>query len=155
MTIALTRGLLVPAKLSRKLYEDSEIHYGFANSEYANYTERNFVHFQQTFNEVIFSSVDLMLLFDVDNEVMKHDFDLEKQSKPKRTSSHTQTNCKPLASNQLNATWNVWDYHRETIRLANMRQKQTHSSQSKYSFGHRNAQNQACNMRGHLEIQRY
>lgn len=145
--MALTNGFLVPSNLEKKLCENAELRFGFANIEYAKYAEMYFMDFKQVFSNAIVTSNDLLLLFQLDEEVMQLDFNLIHEAKTKTNTIETQTEMVAtnahLPRNHINTTWNVWDFHREYIKLANLRQKQTHSAQTKLSYGLRNAQNQA------------
>ncbi|XP_037817785.1 cilia- and flagella-associated protein 206 [Lucilia sericata] len=146
LTLALTGGLLVPSQLEKKLCENVDLLFGFANMEYAKFAERYFKDFIKKFRNTILTSTDLILLFELDEEVMQQDFDLIQQTKTKTNSLETQTENilldEHLTSRQVNRSWNVWDFHRQTINLANIRKKQTHNTQTKLCYGLRNAQNQ-------------
>lgn len=153
LTIALTNGLLMPACLQKKLCENSDMLFGFANIENAKYAERNFAEFLKTLRNAVFTSTDLIVLSRVDDEVLEQYMRLTHKAEPKTKTFETQTEFiienDLSVPNQINVTWNVWDFHRETIRLANIRQRQTHSTQSNLSYGKRNAQNQAYHTRQH------
>ncbi|XP_065367319.1 cilia- and flagella-associated protein 206 [Calliphora vicina] len=146
VTMALTGGFLAPSQVEKKLCENLDFSFGFANMEYAKFAEHYFKDFIQVFRNTILTCSDLILLFQLDDEVMQQDFDLIHQTKTKTKTLETQT--ENILSNDLlpknpnNVSWNVWDFHRETINLANIRRRQTHSSQSKLCYGIRNAQNQ-------------
>lgn len=156
--MALTGGLLIPSQLQKKLYENLEFPFGFANIEFAKFSEHNFKDFIKLLRNSILTNSDLILLFQLDDEVMKQDFDLVQQTKSKTKTSETQTE-NILANNHVertksnNISWNIWDYHRQTIHLANLRQKQTHNTQSSLSYGTRNAQNQ-CNRKLNIGTQK-
>lgn len=144
--MALTNGFLVPSELAKKLCENSEFHFGFANIEYAKYAERHFTNFSRVFHNAFVTSNDLLLLFQLDEEIMMFDFNVIHKPKSKTNTIETQTEMVVtndlLPRNRINSTWNIWDFHRECIKLANIRQKQTHSAQTKLGYGLRNAQNQ-------------
>ncbi|KAL9917744.1 cilia- and flagella-associated protein 206 isoform 1-T2 [Glossina fuscipes fuscipes] len=153
LTIALTNGLLMPACLQKKLCENSDMLFGFANIENAKYAERYFAEFLKTLKNAVFTSTDLIVLSGMDDEVLEQYVKLTHKAEPKTKTFETQTEFvienDLSVPNQINVTWNVWDFHRETIRLANIRQRQTHSTQSNLSYGKRNAQNQAYHTRQH------
>ncbi|XP_054737563.1 cilia- and flagella-associated protein 206 [Anastrepha obliqua] len=147
LTIALTNGLLLPAFLQKKLCEDSKFRFGFSNIEFAKYAERYFENFIHTLKTAIYTSVDLLLLFDLVDEILEKDFVAESQTrKGKISESGTQTEMVVVndlrPSNRINITWNKWDFHRETIHLAYIRKLQTRSQQTALSFGTMNAQNE-------------
>ncbi|KAM7341866.1 cilia- and flagella-associated protein 206 isoform 2-T2 [Cochliomyia hominivorax] len=146
LTMALTGGLLIPSQLEKKLCEDQNLLFGFANIEFAKFVEHNFKDFIQIFRKTILTNINLVLLFQLDDNVLQQDFDLIYQTKAKTNTIETQTdihlNNENLPSNYKNLSWNIWDFHRATIKLANIRKKQTHSSQSKLTYGLRNSQNQ-------------
>ncbi|XP_046810445.1 cilia- and flagella-associated protein 206 [Lucilia cuprina] len=146
LTMALTGGLLVPSQLEKKLCENVDLLFGFANMEYAKFAERYFKDFIKNFRNAIVTSTDLILLFQLDVEVMQQDFDLIQQTKTKTNSLETQTenilSNEHLTSRRVNTSWNIWDFHRQTINLANIRKKQTHNTQTNLGYGIRNAQNQ-------------
>uniref|UniRef100_A0A1A9WWF8 Cilia- and flagella-associated protein 206 n=1 Tax=Glossina brevipalpis TaxID=37001 RepID=A0A1A9WWF8_9MUSC len=153
LTIALTNGLLIPAGLQKKLCENSDILFGFANIENAKYAERYFSDFLNAFKNAVFTCTDLIVLSRLDDEILDQYVKLTQKVEPKTKTFETQTEFiienDLSVPNQINVTWNVWDFHRETIRLANIRQRQTHSTQSNLSYGKRNAQNQAYYTRQH------
>lgn len=148
LTMALTDGLLVPAKLDKKLCENSDMRFGFANIEYANYAELHFQDFVNAFRKTVLTSSDLIILFQLDAEVMQQDMEAITKTSTTTKSLKTQTEFDDdedygsSGPNQIKFTWNVWDFHRETIRLANIRQKCTQSTQSKLCYGTKNAQSQ-------------
>ncbi|XP_067631110.1 cilia- and flagella-associated protein 206 [Eurosta solidaginis] len=153
LTIALTNGLITPALLQKKLCEDTQFRFGFANIEFAKYAERYFEDFIYTLKSAIYTSVDLILLFGLIDEILQQDFVAEiKKRRGKIATSGTQTemvrknDLRP--SQRINCTWNKWDFHRETIHLANIRKLQTRSQQTTLSFGTMNAQNE-CLPFGH------
>ncbi|XP_017470557.1 PREDICTED: UPF0704 protein C6orf165 homolog [Rhagoletis zephyria] len=153
LTIALTNGLLLPAALQKKLCEDSKFRFGFANIAFAKYAERYFEDFIKIVKTAIYTSVDLILLFGLVDELLETDFAAEsKKRKGKLAESGTQTEMVVVndltPANHINVTWNKWDFHRETIHLAYIRKLQTRSQQTALSFGTMNAQNE-CLPFGH------
>ncbi|XP_011186321.2 uncharacterized protein LOC105214533 [Zeugodacus cucurbitae] len=154
LTIALTNGLLTPAFLTKKLCEDSQFRFGFANIEFAKYAERYFEEFIHTLKTAIYTSVDLILLFGLADVLLQKDF-VDEHKQRRRTlvsASGTQTEMVVVndltPANRINVTWNQWDFHRETIHLAYIRKLQTRSQQTALSFGTMNAQNE-CLPYGH------
>lgn len=139
----------MPAFLTKKLCEDSQFRFGFANIEFAKYAERYFEDFIDTLKTAIYTSVDLILLFGLTDVILQKDFvDERKNRKGKQISaSGTQTEMVVVndltPSNRINVTWNKWDFHRETIHLAYIRKLQTHAQQTALSYGTMNAQNES------------
>ncbi|XP_013115873.2 cilia- and flagella-associated protein 206 isoform X2 [Stomoxys calcitrans] len=143
-TLALTNGLLVPSQVERKLSQNMDITFGFANINVAQSSEEHLSLFFSTFKHVIFNSADMVLLFELEGQIIRQDVDLVRQIVSNNKDSSTQTESGTLLSgqNKMENTWNVWDYHRKTIALANVRKKQTNSTQTIVSSGKRNSQNQ-------------
>lgn len=154
LTIALTNGLLAPAFLTKKLCEDSQFRFGFANIEFAKYAEHYFEDFVHTLKTAIYTSVDLILLFGLADVILQKHFvdERKKQMGKQLAASGTQTEMVVVndltPSNRIHVTWNKWDFHRETMHLSYIRKLQTRSQQTALSFGTMNAQNE-CLPFGH------
>ncbi|EDV36003.1 uncharacterized protein Dana_GF12186 [Drosophila ananassae] len=152
--MTMTNGLLMPAKVIRKLCSNMDITFGFRDPQFARFAELRFEHFIVAFRSAVFNSANLALLFKLDDELIRQELQDLIIEPPKQMDSGNQTEMVVTndlsPSNWINVTWNVWDYHRETIKLANMRNHQTHDSQTKISYGTRNAQNQTYNTREHM-----
>lgn len=138
----------MPARLEQKIGHNVNITFGFSDVEVAKYSDNDSSAFINALENIIFTSVDIILLLQLDNQIIQENFDLAKQAAPKNKDSSLQTgfSFEPIAPQHkiVNGTWNVWDYHRRTIKLANMRQRQTISTQTKLSCFKSNAQNQCC-----------
>ncbi|XP_017093867.2 cilia- and flagella-associated protein 206 [Drosophila bipectinata] len=151
--MTMTNGLLMPAKAVRKLCSNVDISFGFRNPQFARFAELRFEPFIAAFRNVVFNSANLTLLFKIDDQLIAQELQDLIVEPPKQIDAGNQTEMVVTndlsPSNWINVTWNVWDYHRETIKLANMRNHQTHDSQTKISYGTRNAQNQTYNTRQH------
>lgn len=81
LTMALTGGLLIPSQLEKKLCENLELRFGFANIEFAKFAEHNFKDFLNIFYNTIVRNSNLILLFQLDDEIMKQDFDFVQQKR--------------------------------------------------------------------------
>ncbi|XP_033247502.1 cilia- and flagella-associated protein 206 [Drosophila miranda] len=153
LTLTITNGLLLPAKVTRKLCMNMDITFGLRDHMYARFTELCFEQFIPAFRKVIFNSANLALLFKLDEALISHELQDLIVEPPKQKDFAGQTEMVVTndlsASNWINVTWNVWDYHRETIHMAEIRKRQTHDAQTKISYGQRNAQNQTYNTRQH------
>ncbi|XP_017051238.1 cilia- and flagella-associated protein 206 [Drosophila ficusphila] len=154
LAMTITNGLLLPAQVTRKLCSNVDITFGFRDPTYARFAELRFEPFIAAFRKVVFNSANLALLFKLDDALIAQEFQDLVVEPPKQNDFSGQTEMvitNDLSpSNWINVTWNAWDYHRETIHLANIRKQQTHDSQTKISYGQRNAQNQTYNTRQHL-----
>lgn len=152
--MTMTNGLLMPSKVTRKLCSNMDITFGFRDPQFARFAELRFEHFIVAFRSAVFNSANLALLFKLDDELIAQELQDIIVEPPKQMDAGNQTEMVVTndltPSNWINVTWNVWDYHRETIKLANMRNHQTHDSQTKISYGTRNAQNQTYNTRQHM-----
>ncbi|XP_068146827.1 cilia- and flagella-associated protein 206 [Drosophila tropicalis] len=147
LTLTITNGLILPAHVQRKLCMNLNISFGFRDHRFARYAELRFEPFIEAFRKVIFQNANLALLFHLDEELLRQELSdfVEVPSKQIDFCGQTEmvvTNDLSVP-NWINVTWNVWDYHRETIHLADIRKKQTRDSQTKVNYGQRNAQNQA------------
>lgn len=133
------------SKLDKKLCEKINLRFGFANIEYAKFAEYKFKEFFPLFQSALLTNSDLIVLFELEDEVLEQNFNLIKikQGKTKSLATQTEMISNDVKSKyQIEATWNIWDFHRKTIKLANIRKMQTHSTQSNLSFGTRNAYSQ-------------
>lgn len=154
LTLAVTNGLLLPAKVLRNLCTNLDIKFGFQDQTYARIGELWFEPFITAFRQAIFNSANLCLLLKLDDVLIAKEMQPAVVEPPKKmdfqgqTELVTENDLSP--SNWINVTWNAWDYHRETIHLAEIRKCQTRDAQTKVSYGQRNAQNQAYNTRQHL-----
>ncbi|XP_001360994.2 cilia- and flagella-associated protein 206 [Drosophila pseudoobscura] len=153
LTLTITNGLLLPAKVSRKLCINVDITFGLRDHMYGRFTELCFEQFIPAFRKVIFNSANLALLFKLDEALISHELQDLIVEPPKQKDFAGQTEMVVTndlsAPNWINVTWNVWDYHRETIHMAEIRKRQTHDAQTNISYGQRNAQNQTYNTRQH------
>ncbi|XP_001987562.2 LOW QUALITY PROTEIN: cilia- and flagella-associated protein 206 [Drosophila grimshawi] len=154
LTLAVTNGLLLPAKVQRKLCMNVDIKFGFQDETYARIGELWFERFITALRQAIFNSANLALLFKLDDALIEKELQPVPVEPPKQTTFNGQTEMVVTndlsPSNWINVTWNAWDYHRETIHLAEIRKRQTHDAQTKVTYGQRNAQNQTYNTRQHL-----
>ncbi|EDW58869.1 cilia- and flagella-associated protein 206 [Drosophila virilis] len=151
LTLAVTNGLLLPAKVLRKLCMNLDIKFGFQDETYARIGELWFERFIIAFRQAIFNSANLALLFNLDHALIAKELQPVPVEPPKTKDFEGQTEMVVTndlsGANWINVTWNAWDYHRETIHLAEIRKRQTHDTQTKISYGQRNAQNQTYNTR--------
>ncbi|XP_017839183.1 cilia- and flagella-associated protein 206 isoform X2 [Drosophila busckii] len=153
LTLTLTNGLLLPAHVLRKLCMNLDIKFGFRDETYARIAELWFERFIKSFRQAIFNSANLALVLKLDDVLIAREMQPLPVPPPKTRDFNAQTemvitnDLRP--ANWINVTWNAWDYHRETIHLAEIRKRQTHDTQTKLSYGKRNAQNQAYNSRQH------
>lgn len=154
LAMALTNGLLLPAKVLRKLCMNLDIKFGFQDETYARIGEIWFERFITALRQSIFNNANLALLFKLDHILIAKEMLPAPVERPKTKNFRGQTEMvitNDLApANWINVTWNAWDYHRETIHLAEIRKRQTRDAQSKITYGKRNAQNQTYNVRHHL-----
>ncbi|XP_052840376.1 LOW QUALITY PROTEIN: cilia- and flagella-associated protein 206 [Drosophila gunungcola] len=154
LAMTVTNGLLMPAQITRKLCSNVDITFGFRDARYARFAELRFEPFIDAFRKVVFNSANLALLFKLDDALIAQELQGLIVEPPKKKDFKCQTEMVVTndlsPSNWINVTWNAWDYHRETIHLANIRKKQTSDMQTKISYGQRNAQNQTYNTRQHL-----
>lgn len=154
LSLAVTNGLLLPAKVIRKLCMNVDIKFGFQDQTYARIGEVWFERFITALRQAIFNSANLCLLFKLDDVLIEREMKPIEEEPPKTQCSETQTDMVVTndlsPKNWINVTWNAWDYHRETIHLAEIRKRQTHDAQTKVTFGQRNAQNQTYNTRQHM-----
>ncbi|XP_017025257.1 cilia- and flagella-associated protein 206 [Drosophila kikkawai] len=154
LALTVTNGLLLPAQVTRKLCSNVDITFGFRDPRYARFAELRFEPFIAGLRRVIFNSANLALLFKLDDDLIAQELQDLIVEPPKQSDFNGQTEMvitnDLTPSNWINVTWNAWDYHRETIHLANIRQRQTHDTQTKVSYGQRNAQNQTYNTRQHM-----
>ncbi|EDW05036.1 GH22432 [Drosophila grimshawi] len=154
LTLAVTNGLLLPAKVQRKLCMNVDIKFGFQDETYARIGELWFERFITALRQAIFNSANLALLFKLDDALIEKELQPVPVEPPKTNDFNGQTEMVVTndlsPSNWINVTWNAWDYHRETIHLAEIRKRQTHDAQTKVTYGQRNAQNQTYNTRQHL-----
>ncbi|KAH8253019.1 hypothetical protein KR032_003202 [Drosophila birchii] len=154
LALTMTNGLLLPAHVTRKLCSNVDITFGFREPKYARFAELRFEPFIAALRRVIFNSANLALLFKLDDDLIAQELQDLIVEPPKQSDFNGQTEMvitnDLTPSNWINVTWNAWDYHRETIHLANIRKRQTHDTQTKISYGQRNAQNQAYNARQHM-----
>lgn len=154
VALTVTNGLLLPAKVTRKLCSNVDITFGFRDPKYARFAELRFEPFIAALRRVIFNSANLALLFKLDDDLIAQELQDLIVEPPKQSDFSGQTEMVVTndlsPSNWINVTWNAWDYHRETIHLANLRKRQTHDTQTKVSYGQRNAQNQTYNTRHHM-----
>ncbi|SPP73829.1 cilia- and flagella-associated protein 206 [Drosophila guanche] len=153
LTMTITNGLLLPAKVTRQLCMNVNITFGLRDHMYARFTELFFEQFIPAFRKVIFNSANLALLFKLDEALISQELQDLTEEPPKRRDFAGQTEMVVTndlsAPNWINVTWNAWDYHRETIHMAEIRKRQTHDTQTKISYGQRHAQNQTYNTRQH------
>lgn len=151
LTLAVTNGLLLPAKVLRKLCMNLDIKFGFQDETYARIGELWFERFISAFRQAIFNSANLALLFNLDHALIAKELQPVPVEPPKTNDFEGQTEMVVTndlsGANWINVTWNAWDYHRETIHLAEIRKRQTHDTQTKITYGQRNAQNQTYNTR--------
>lgn len=146
--MATCNGLLVPAKLSRKLISkdaDGVLLFGFYDEQNARLAEVYGDVFINCLCNVILGNTDLILLFGVDQLLIKDDLkkaEIRRKSITTQTDVQTAVGSKVPPSQWIQHTWNIWDYYRETIRLVNLRQKQTHSTQTDDSYGKRSVATQ-------------
>lgn len=154
LSLAVTNGLLLPAKVVRKLCMNVDIKFGFQDQTYARIGELWFERFITALRQAIFNSANLCLLFNLEDILIEREMQVTRVEPPKNQDSETQTEMVVTnnlsASNWINVTWNAWDYHRETIHLAEIRKRQTRDAQTKVTYGQRNAQNQTYNTRQHM-----
>ncbi|XP_016989490.1 cilia- and flagella-associated protein 206 [Drosophila rhopaloa] len=154
LAMTITNGLLMPAQVTRKLCSNVDITFGFRDPRYARFAELRFEPFIAVFRQVVFNSANLALLFKLDDVLIAQELQDFVVEPPKQKNFECQTEMVVTndlsPANWINVTWNAWDYHRETIHLANLRKKQTNDMQTKISYGQRNAQNQTYNTRQHL-----
>ncbi|TDG50727.1 hypothetical protein AWZ03_002716 [Drosophila navojoa] len=154
LAMAVTNGLLLPAKVVRKLCMNVDIQFGFQDETYARIGELWFERFITALRQSIFNNANLVLLFQLDHILIAKELQPVPAEPPKTKDFTGQTemvvtnDLKP--ANWINVTWNAWDYHRETIHLAEIRKRQTCDTQSTITYGKRNAQNQTYNVRHHL-----
>ncbi|XP_073844719.1 cilia- and flagella-associated protein 206 isoform X2 [Musca autumnalis] len=150
LTIILTRGLFIPSRIQTKHNQHLKANLSFANAEYAKHSEDNITYLFQAFEGLILRSVDIILFLQLEEEIMKLEMSSTKEAESKQMSSFAQTEFHQGLTHQANniytnVSWNIWDYYRRTITLANLRQKQSTSVQTVVSLGKRNAQNQCHN----------
>ncbi|KAL7735097.1 hypothetical protein ACLKA6_002062 [Drosophila palustris] len=154
LTLAVTNGLLLPAKVLRNLCHNLDIKFGFQDQTYARIGELWFEKFISALRQAIFNSANLCLLLNLDEKLIAKEMQSPVVEPPKKMDFQGQTELvieNDLSpANWINVTWNAWDYHRETIHLAEIRKCQTRDAQSKISYGQRNAQSQAYNTRQHM-----
>lgn len=153
LAMTITNGLLMPAQVTRKLCSNVDITFGFRDPRYARFAELRFEPFIAAFRKVVFNNANLALLFKLDDALIEQELQNLVVEPPKQTDFECQTEMVVTndltPANWINVTWNAWDYHRETIHLANIRKKQTNDAQTNISYGRRNAQNQTYNCRQH------
>ncbi|XP_039479968.1 cilia- and flagella-associated protein 206 [Drosophila santomea] len=153
LAMTITNGLLMPAQVTRKLCSNVDITFGFRDPRYARFAELRFEPFIAAFRKVVFNNANLALLFKLDDALIEQELQDVIVEPPKQTDFQGQTEMVVTndlsPANWINVTWNAWDYHRETIHLANIRKQQTNDSQTNISYGRRNAQNQTYNCRQH------
>ncbi|XP_062128988.1 cilia- and flagella-associated protein 206 [Drosophila sulfurigaster albostrigata] len=154
LSLAVTNGLLLPAKVQRKLCMNLDIKFGFQDQTYARIGEVSFESFIAAFRQAIFNNANLCLLFKLDDILIAKEMQPKAVEPPLKKDFQGQTELmieNDLSpSNWINVTWNAWDYHRETIHMAGIRKCQTRDAQTKVSYGQRNAQSQAYNTRHHM-----
>lgn len=154
LSLAVTNGLLLPANVVRNLCMNLDINFGFKDQTYARIGEVWFERFITALRQAIFNSANLCLLFKLEDILIEREMQVLPVEPPKNQDSETQTEMVVTndlsVSNWINVTWNAWDYHRETIHLAEIRKRQTRDAQTKVTYGERNAQNQTYNTRQHM-----
>lgn len=145
-TMATTNGLLVPAKVLKRInskHTQSVFIFGFQNERNARFAEIYGDMFINSLCNVILGNMDLILFFGLDQILLKDDLKKEQKSRSNATqTTQSAIGNKVPASQWIQHTWNIWDYHRETMRLANLRHKQTHSTQTDLSYGKRSVATQ-------------
>ncbi|XP_030379625.1 cilia- and flagella-associated protein 206 [Scaptodrosophila lebanonensis] len=153
LTLAMTNGLLLPATIEHNICTNVDIKFGFRDKSYLRVAEIYFEKFINSFRKVVFTNANVALLFNLADAMIAHDLYRKKPKPAKSKDFNGQTEMVVTndlsVPNWINVTWNVWDYHRDTIHKAEIRKRQTHDSQTKISFGRRNAQNQTYNTRQH------
>lgn len=155
-SMMLTGGLLTPSKMVKKFLNKYD--YGFGSYHSMKMAQMDNAEFMRLIFSTILRNLDLVLLFEVDQILLKEELKELIEEEPPIRSKDTQTDHliyenKIPPSKWIQHTWNIWDYHRETIFLANLRRKQTHGWQTKLTYGRRNAQIQMYNTQSHKSIQ--
>lgn len=130
--------------------------YAFGQIQSIKLAQMDIKTFMNQLFSVILTNLDLILLFEVDEVLLMDEIMQIKDKSDKTRAIDTQTDHRVYEnkippSQWIEHTWNAWDYYRETILLANMRRKQSHSGQTNLSFGKRNAQNQMYDTRSHMQ----
>ncbi|XP_037947452.1 cilia- and flagella-associated protein 206-like isoform X1 [Teleopsis dalmanni] len=146
LTIALTQGVLLPGTINKQICDNMKIKFGFSNLGLSKFAQRHFEEFILKLNNTIFTSIDLTLLYNLMDIILKRDHENDVKDDPKFKNIDTQTEMvivnDLIPANKNDSTFNKWDLHRETIHLANIKKSQTHSTQTSISYGQRDSTTQ-------------
>lgn len=134
--------------------------FGFAECLSVKLAQMDIEEFMDLLFSTIATNLDLLLLFELDQILLTYELRNLYVALDNTRTMDTQTDHRVYEnyippSEWIQHTWNIWDYHRETILLANMRRKQTRSAQTKLTYGKRNAKNQMYDTRSHKSTQNW